>query len=117
MADSPSPPPEAPLASTPGPRAAALQRVFAGALSASIKANSYANFSSCFPTPAQYIPDALEDAWAQVNGRLEQESTRQFEQILEDRKVVEALNQWEALIEEARTRKNRAVDGDAPPRP
>lgn len=114
---SPSPPPEAPVASAPGPRAAALQKVFAGALSASIKANSYANFSSCFPTPAKYCPNALEGVWAQLNARLEQECLRDFDQIVEDRHVIEGLNQWESMIEEARRRRDRAVEGDVPERP
>ncbi|KIW65662.1 hypothetical protein PV04_07902 [Phialophora macrospora] len=114
---SPSPPPQTPVASAPGPRATALQKVFAGALSASIKANSYANFSSCFPTPAKYCPNALEGVWAQLNTRLEQECIRDFEQILEDRQVVEGLNQWEDMIEDARKRKDRAVEGEVPERP
>ncbi|KAK5467606.1 hypothetical protein LTS15_000579 [Exophiala xenobiotica] len=114
---SPSPPPETPVASAPGPRAAALQKVFAGALSSSIKANSYANFSSCFPTPARYCPTALEGVWKQLNTRLEEECTRDFDKILQERHVVEGLNQWDTMIDEARRRKNRAVEGEMPARP
>lgn len=114
---SPSPPPEAPVASTPGPRAAALQKVFAGALSSSIRANSYANFSSCFPTPAKYCPTALEGVWRQLNTRLEEECIRDFDKIMEERQVVEGLNQWDSMIEDARKRKHRAIDGDTPERP
>lgn len=114
---SPSPPPPAPVASAPGPRAAALHKVFAGALSSSIKANSYANFSSCFPTPAKYCPTALEGVWKQLNARLEEECTRDFEKIMEERQVVEGLNQWDAMIEDARRRRDRAVEGEMPPRP
>ncbi|KAK6383895.1 hypothetical protein LTS17_003187 [Exophiala oligosperma] len=115
--NSPSPPPAAPIASTPGPRAAALQKVFAGALSSSIRANSYANFSSCFPTPAKYCPTALEGVWKQLNTRLEEECTRDFEKILEERQVIEGLNEWDNMIEDARTRKNRSVEGETPDRP
>jgi len=114
---SPSPPPDTPVASAPGPRATALQKVFAGALSSSIKANSYANFSSCFPTPAKYCPTALEGVWKQLNTRLEEECTRDFEKILQERHVVEGLNQWDTMIDEARRRKNRAVEGEMPARP
>jgi hypothetical protein len=39
---------------------------------------------------------------------------RDFEQILEDRQVVEGLNQWEDMIEDARKRKDRAVEGEVP---
>ncbi|KIX01585.1 uncharacterized protein Z518_09311 [Rhinocladiella mackenziei CBS 650.93] len=114
---SPSPPPQAPVASVPGPRAAALQKVFAGALSSSIKANSYANFSSCFPTPAKYCPTALEGVWRQLNTRLEEECLRDFEKILEERQVIEGLNQWDCMIDDARRRKHRAVEGEMPDRP
>jgi kinetochore protein NNF1 len=114
---SPSPPPQAPITSTPGPRAAALQKVFAGALSSSLKANSYTNFSSCFPTPAKYCPTALEGVWKQLNTRLEEECTRDFEKILEERNVIELLNSWDGMIEQASRRKNEAVEEEEPSRP
>ncbi len=113
----PSPPPQAPIPGAPGPRAAALQKVYSGALSSSLKANSYANFSACFPTPAKYCPTALEGVWKQLSTRLEEECTKDFEKILEERSVIEGLNQWDALIEDARRRKNRAVEGESPGRP
>ncbi|RVX74700.1 hypothetical protein B0A52_01827 [Exophiala mesophila] len=117
MSNSPSPPPQAPIASAPGARVAALHKVFRGALSSSIRANSYDNFSSCFPTPAKYCPTALEGVWKQLNTRLEEECMRDFEKILEERSVVEGLNQWDGMIEEARRAKNRAVEGEEPPVP
>ncbi|RMZ87624.1 hypothetical protein DV736_g5146, partial [Chaetothyriales sp. CBS 134916] len=111
-----SPPPEAPTANTPGPRAARLQKVFAGALSSSLQSNSYANFSACFPTPAKYCPTALEGVWKQLNQRLEEECKRDFDKILEERSVVEGLNQWDAFIEDARRSRDRST-GEAPGRP
>jgi Nnf1 len=114
---SPSPPPQAPTPGVPGPRATALQKVFAGALSSSLKANSYPNFSACFPTPAKYCPSALEGVWKQLNTRLEEECLKDFEKILEERSVIEGLNQWDTLVEDARRRKNRAVEGESPGRP
>jgi len=42
---------------------------------------------------------------------------RDFEKILEERSVVEGLNQWDTLIDNARRRKNRAVEGEQPSRP
>jgi kinetochore protein NNF1 len=95
----------------------ALQKIFVNALTASIKANSYSNFSACFPTPARYCPSALEGVWQQLNARLEQECLRDFDQILEEKHVVEGLNQWEIMMEDARRRKNRAIDGKQPERP
>lgn len=122
---SPSPPPQAPsietTASDPSHRAAALRKVFNAALTASLKSNSYTNFSSCFPTPAHYCPTALEGVHRQLNTRLQEECEKDFEKILEERKVVEGLNAWDGLVEEARVRKARAVDvrekgdGLAPP--
>lgn len=114
---SPSPAPQAPVAAAPGPRAAKLNQVFTGALSSSLKANSYANFSACFPTPARYCPTALEGVWKQLNTRLEEECQRDFEKILAERSVVEGLNQWDMHIDDARRRKNRSVEGEEPSRP
>lgn len=114
---SPSPPPQAPVAAAPGPRASKLQQVFTGAMSSSLKANSYANFSACFPTPAKYCPSALEGVWKQLNTRLEEECVRDFDKILSERSVIEGLNQWDTLVDEARRRKNRAVEGEEPSRP
>ena len=114
---SPSPPPQAPVASAPGPRAAALQKVFASALSTTIKTNSYANFSACFPTPAKFCPSALEDVWKQINTRFEYHCTREFENVIRERKVIEGLNQWDSVIEDARRRMNRGVEGEDPGRP
>lgn len=114
---SPSPPPQPPVAATPGPRATALQKVFTQALSSAIKANSYANFSACFPTPAMYCPTALEAVWKQINTRLEEGCTREFEAILRERNVIEGLNHWDQLVEDARRRMNRGVLGEQPSRP
>jgi kinetochore protein NNF1 len=94
-----------------------LQKVFAGAVSSTIKTNSYANFSACFPTPAKYCPTALETVWRQINTRLEENCMREFEIILNERGVVEGLNQWDSIADEARTRMNRAVQGEDPGRP
>ena len=75
----------------PGVRATALQKIFTTALASTLKANSYANFSACFPTPAQHCPAALEGVWKQLNTKLEEGCTREFEAILRERNVVEGL--------------------------
>jgi len=59
----------------------------------------------------------MEGVWKQLNTRLEEECMRDFEKILEERHAVEGLNQWDNMIEEARRRKHRAVEGEEPPRP
>lgn len=56
---SPSPAPQPPTASAPGPRASALEKIFNDALSHTLKACSYTNFAACFPTPARYVPESL----------------------------------------------------------
>ena len=114
---SPSPPPQVPVAATPGLRAAALHKIFTNALTSTLKANSYSNFSACFPTPAQHCPSALEGVWKQLNTKLEEGCTREFETILQERNVVEGLNEWDSRIDDARRRLNRGVDGEQPGRP
>lgn len=58
----------------------------------------------------------MEGVWKQLNTRLEEECMRDFEKILEERQIVEGLNQWDNMIEEARGRKNRGVEGEEPAR-
>jgi kinetochore protein NNF1 len=101
----------------PGVRATALQKIFTTALASTLKANSYANFSACFPTPAQHCPAALEGVWKQLNTKLEEGCTREFDAILHERNVVEGLNEWDSRIEDARRRLNRGVDGEQRARP
>ena len=114
---SPSPPPQAPVQSTPGLRAVQLQKIFTQALASTLKANSYANFSACFPTPAQHCPSALESVWKQLNTKLEEGCTREFEAILQERQGIDGLNQWDTRIDDARTRMNRGIAGEQPGRP
>jgi kinetochore protein NNF1 len=109
---SPSPPPSLPIASTPGPRFLALQKIFTQALTSTLKTNSYANFSKCFPTPAQHCPSALEGVWKQLNAKLEEGCMKEFEAIVSERKVVEGLNGWDAVVEEAKRRIARGVEGE-----
>lgn len=78
-ADATSPPPS-PLPvlaedATPGARATALQTAFAKALEATLNKCSYANFASCFPTPAQYRPQTLEMFHKDFTGRLHEVCT------------------------------------------
>jgi kinetochore protein NNF1 len=98
---SPSPPANPPIPLTPGPRATALHNIFSTALAATLKTNSYANFSACFPTPARHCPGALENVWRQLNGKLEGAATREFEDILREKGVVEGLNELDRLVGEA----------------
>ncbi|PWY86351.1 MIND kinetochore complex component Nnf1 [Aspergillus sclerotioniger CBS 115572] len=104
---SPSPPPPAPVALTPGPRAAKLQEIFDKALVRTLRANSYANFSGCFPTPAKHVPASLESVWRQLNAKLEESAKAEFEDILSERDAVRQLNELDRLVGEARYRKER----------
>ena len=106
---SPSPPPDRPVALTPGFRAAKLQDVYAKALAATIKVNSPANFGACFPTPAQYSSEFLEGTRRQLNEGLERVGRDTFDSVLEGRDVVRDLNEWDRLIGEAQARKARAI--------
>ncbi|OJJ69306.1 hypothetical protein ASPBRDRAFT_32166 [Aspergillus brasiliensis CBS 101740] len=110
---SPSPPPPAPVPLTPGPRASKLQEIFDKALARTLRANSYANFSGCFPTPAKHVPASLESVWRQLNAKLEESAKAEFEDILSERDAVRQLNELDRLVGEARVRKDRGLGGDS----
>ncbi|KAI9854864.1 MAG: hypothetical protein M1824_006554 [Vezdaea acicularis] len=96
----------------PGPRALALQKIYNEALAHTLKTCSYANFSSCFPTPAKYVPDSLHKLWAQMVGRLEELAKSEFADILAEREVVPRLNELDELVAEARRRRDREPQGE-----
>lgn len=103
---SPSPPPPVPIAQTPGPRASRLQQVFDQALARTIRANSYSNFASCFPTPAKHVPASLESVWRQLNAKLEESAKAEFEDIVQERDAVGQLNELDRLVGEAKFRRD-----------
>ncbi|BCR90889.1 PMF1/NNF1 family protein [Aspergillus chevalieri] len=103
---SPSPPPPAPVPLTPGPRASRLQQVFEQALARTLRANSYSNFASCFPTPAKHVPASLESVWRQLNAKLEESAKAEFEDIVLERDAVRQLNELDRLVGEARYRRD-----------
>ncbi|KAB2574385.1 hypothetical protein DBV05_g6978 [Lasiodiplodia theobromae] len=105
---SPSPARAPPIADSPGPRATALQNIFAQALDATIKRCSYANFAACFPTPAQYVPENLDAFWRDFTGRVGDAARNNFDQILASRNVVQSLNSLDALVQDAKKCKERA---------
>ena len=67
---SPSPVTAPPIAAAPGPRASALQKLYADAVAHTIKTCSYKNFASCFPTPAKAAPEAMKDLHADFVDKL-----------------------------------------------
>ncbi|KAL8778922.1 MAG: hypothetical protein Q9203_001605 [Teloschistes exilis] len=114
-AHSPSPPPQPPIAQTPGIRAAKFQNLFADALSKTIRTCSYSKFSSCFPTPSKYAPQTLTSIWQQITTKVEASAKKEFEEILIERDVVAGLNELERLVGEAKSRKERGVEIREPP--
>jgi kinetochore protein NNF1 len=98
-----SPPP--PTALTPGPLAARLTELYHTALSHTLRACSYENFASCFPTPAKYRPEILKGLWMQVVGKIEEKGREEFEGILVEREVVQGLNTLEGVVEVGRGRR------------
>ncbi|KAL4903509.1 hypothetical protein BDW74DRAFT_169008 [Aspergillus multicolor] len=102
---SPSPPPQPPIAQTPGPRVTRLQQIYAQALARTLRANSYANFAACFPTPAKHVPASLENVWRQLNAKLEESAKAEFEEILVERDAIAQLNELDRLVGEARARR------------
>ena len=110
---SPSPPPSAPIPQTPGLRASRLQQVFSETLSRTLRANSYDNFSACFPTPANRVPHSLESVWRQLSAKLEESAKAEFEGVVRERDVVRGLNELDRLVGEARWRRdNGKGDGE-----
>ncbi|GBF62794.1 kinetochore-associated protein [Trichophyton mentagrophytes] len=112
---SPSPPPAAPVPLTPGPRASRLQQVFSQALLHTIRTNSYANFSACFPTPAKHVPRSLESVWRQLNAKLEESARAEFDDILHERGVVRGLNELDRLVGEAKLRRENGEGASSVP--
>lgn len=98
-----SPPPT--TAIPPSHRFVALRKVYTEAIRATLRTNTYENFSTCFPTPATYCPRALEGVWKQLNSRLEEECLKDFGRICSERDVENGLATWEKLIEDAKSRK------------
>lgn len=109
-----SPPPPAPESQTPGPRASRLIQVFDQALARTLRANSYANFASCFPTPARHVPASLESVWRQLNAKLEESAKSEFEEIIAERQAVQHLNELDRLVGDARARRDSEGDGEQP---
>ncbi|KAL8656499.1 MAG: hypothetical protein Q9210_000214 [Variospora velana] len=114
-ARSPSPPPQPPVAQTPGPRAAQFQKLFGDALNHTLRTCSYSKFSACFPTPAKLAPQTLTSIWQQITSKVEASAKKEFEDILLERDVVASLNELERLVGEARSRKERGVEAGDPP--
>ncbi|KAH8700751.1 putative MIND kinetochore complex component Nnf1 [Talaromyces proteolyticus] len=114
-AASPSPPPPPPVALTPGPRASRFQDIYHKALRATVKANSYENFASCFPTPARHVPASLESVHRQLNAKLEEGATAEFNEIVREREAIKGLNELDRLVSEARRRKDNGESESAVP--
>jgi kinetochore protein NNF1 len=107
---SPSPVPAPPIAVTPGPRAAGLLKVFDGAVKSTLDKCSPNSFASCFPTIAEYNPEALDSIRTQIVDQLDRAWRMNFEDIIKRRDVVKALNGLDQCIEDARKRKKLAEE-------
>ncbi|KAJ5470791.1 hypothetical protein N7530_008148 [Penicillium desertorum] len=77
------------------------------ALARTLRANSYANFAGCFPTPARHVPASLEGVWRQLNAKLEANAKAEFDDIITERDAVAHLNELDRLVGDARARKER----------
>jgi kinetochore protein NNF1 len=111
---SPSPAQPPPTPAAPGPRASALQKLYADAIHHIIKTCSYTNFASCFPTPAKQVPGSVKLLHEQFTEKLGDSMRKEFDSILEERSVVASLNELDRLIEDAKRRKAVANEGDRP---
>jgi kinetochore protein NNF1 len=107
---SPSPPPDAPIAEAPGPRATGLQRMFDTTVKATLAKCSSTGFASCFPTPAKACPEQLEHIRTQLVEQLDRTWRANFDKIMKDREVVKSLNSLDQCITDAKSRKTRAEE-------
>ena len=111
---SPSPVPSVPIPSTPGHLATRLSEAYHEALNHVLRVNSFANFASCFPTPAARKSEVLRSVWRQISDRIEERAKAEFEDILRERDVVRGLNELEKLVGEAKGRKQKGGMGELP---
>jgi kinetochore protein NNF1 len=109
---SPSPPPQAPIPSTPGIRATAFLELYNKTLTNTLTSISYSTFSECFPLIAEQAPGALKAMHESVVSRLGGFAREEFEVILKEREVVRLLNELDERIGEGRKRMARASDGE-----
>lgn len=112
---SPSLPP--PVETLPGPRATALQRLYADATAHILKTCSYSSFASCFPTPANTRPESLRDLHHRFTTSLGKSLHANFDDILQERDVVRSLNELDRLVNEAKKRRAQSPEGQALPVP
>ncbi|KAL1311127.1 hypothetical protein AAFC00_001330 [Neodothiora populina] len=105
---SPSPVVAPPVASAPGPRAAALLKLYSEAIAHTIKTCSYNNFASCFPTPAKHAEGPMKILHAEFTQSLHERCKEQFDVTLRTRNVVASLNDLDRLVDEARKRRAQA---------
>ncbi|QIW97222.1 hypothetical protein AMS68_002740 [Peltaster fructicola] len=98
------------VTATPGPRAAALQRLYSDATTHVLKTCSYKSFASCFPSPAHARPDILKDLHKQFTTDLGRQMRLNFDVILQDSDVVQRLNELDYLIDDAKRKRAKAIE-------
>ncbi|CCU80149.1 spindle pole protein Nnf1 [Blumeria hordei DH14] len=99
---------------TPGPRAKAFVTLYYSALQSTLRSVPYESFEACFPLIAAQAPTALRAMWQGMRDGLESFASREFEMILQERAVVRRLNELEAIITDARQRRDLATDSEKP---
>ena len=114
---SPSPPPRPPVSLVPGPRSQALQKIFDGAVKATVKSTSYENFAACFPTPAAVVPDTLQGLHRDFVDKLNEMCNSEFRSLLEEKDVVRKLNELDLLVEDAERSQKKAPSNVPAPVP
>ncbi|KAF1353558.1 Nnf1-domain-containing protein [Delphinella strobiligena] len=110
---SPSPATAPPIAAAPGPRASALQKLYADAIAHTVKTCNYNNFAECFPTPAKHTPEAMKELHSDFIQKLHHSCKENFHVVLRDRDVVASLNDLDRLVEDARRRRAKAQEAAA----
>lgn len=95
---------------TPGPRATRFIQLYNQALDRTLSKLAYPNLAQCYPTIAAKSEPMLQQVRGQIVDRLGEKCRKEFDDILEGRKVVGRLNELEGLIGEASERKKEGVE-------
>lgn len=110
-AEPPSQPPDqAAPAPVPGPRATRLTQLYNQALDRTLSKLAYPNLAQCYPTIAAKAEPVLQQVRGQIVDRLGEKCRKEFEDILEGRKVVGRLNELEGLVGEAGERRTEGEE-------
>ncbi|CAI2167840.1 9480_t:CDS:2 [Funneliformis geosporum] len=91
-----------------------IKQALESCLGETLKSFSYEKVAQCYPTLAKEQPERLQEALYQVKEFLKTSAEEEFNSILEQRKILEKLDEFDDIIAKA---KNHQIDGHIPIQP